>query len=135
MKRFAKGLLVLSIGVLAIKTPSIMRRYDDMKIIDKKIAQLNEKANEKKSYIVIMYEDAIYSVGIMALIGTLSRENRRLWSVIKYKDEHYVQWKLTMNTKQKIAFEETAKDYLVSIVLEDEEPEKKVRERVVIVRR
>lgn len=76
--------------------------------------------DEKKEYLVVMKEDALYSVGIMALIGTLSRENRLLYSVEMCNHEAYIVWSLNLNKKQKIALEETAKDYITHFSLREE---------------
>ena len=78
--------------------------------------KINDRLNEKKWYYVELETDAIYSVAIATILGTLKPENRRLWD----GNPSTVIFKLNLNAKQKATFETAANDYLISIKTEEE---------------
>ncbi len=86
---------------------------------------IKEKLDKKKRYFVTMNQDALYSIGVMAFIGTLSIENRELVALGRRAEDKFkrrmVMYRLDMNAKQRIAFEEVAKDYIDEIIDHEKE--------------
>lgn len=101
------------LGIFAVFTIAyIAKEVNAMKIKEK----VTNKLNEKKWYYVELETDAIYSVAIVTLLGTLKPENRRLWDGNPSK----VLFKLNLDSKQKAAFEVAARDYLIKMETEEE---------------
>lgn len=86
---------------------------------------IKEKLDKKKRYFVTMNQDVLYSIGIMAFIGTLSIENRELVALGRRAEDKFkrrmIMFRLDMNAKQRIAFEEVAKDYIYEIIDHEKE--------------
>lgn len=86
---------------------------------------IKEKLDKKKRYFVTMNQDALYSIGVMAFIGTLSIENRELVALERRANDKFkrrmIMFRLDMNAKQRIAFEEVAKDYIYEIIDHEKE--------------
>ena len=86
---------------------------------------IKEKLDKKKRYFVTMNQDVLYSIGVMAFIGTLSIENRELVALGRRAEDKFkrrmIMYRLDMNAKQRIAFEEVAKDYIYEIVDHEKE--------------
>jgi len=74
------------------------------------------KLNEKRWYYVELETEAIFSVAIVTMLGTLKQKNRVLW----YGNNDIVKLTLNLDSKQKAAFEVVARDYLVTMRLEEE---------------
>lgn len=92
-----------------------MKKIKDL--IKNKVNENLETLNEKKWYIVRTKQDAIYSVAIMAAIGTLDRSNRAMIGTPKGDDllNKDIVWLFNMDLAQKTAFERVARDYIISI--------------------
>lgn len=81
--------------------------------------KINERLNEKKQYVVCICKEGLFSVAVVTALGMLNKDNRTIDTV----HGDYAVLILNMDMKQKTAIELALSDYLVSIEVNDDEPE------------
>lgn len=80
--------------------------------------KIDEKLKEKKNYYMITKQDILFSVGAMAAIGTLSRDNRGIVDTGEGGDMSVcrtLRWFLRMDIEQKAAIELAARDNIIEL--------------------